>query len=556
MMITRRTVGIALISMLMLIGFALALVAAFFKVETGANATMLGGSRQSARLQDLKTLHEFCTFQLEKDRHWGISGGPAANGNWPNVLSWNEVTSVGPEGQYDGNLEGSGNTFSIYVLNNLDTNNVGPQGIPGRMVRARIIVRDNALQSGAEIYLHKAPIYDCSLLASETILVESDIDIDSVDPIHNKIRAIEGFDFPGFQLTAPISIGFRGGSSIPSTPSEATGTVWSKQDIKLNGVSLTDAENATGGRFVDFAARDYIPKLLNFSDFKSSSTPVPSAKYDFGNGHFEYFDGAVWQSIDDSAGNPIEFGYMREEYPLALPGATQVHFNADALPTYISGSPIRLASSGEPAFEHPIVFSPYTGLNIDLSSATVNIPPSAQVDLSGDFAIRGTGGVMPTINFGTVGGTGGYWTASQSGILTVDGNLSIEGTISGQGSVIANGNIEIFPQSVELGTDVDTELAIFAQSNVVFRSSSLPTPPGAGPTTSIRGLVYSGGHVLFEGANDDLKIEGALVAPSGKIELRNLNKTHLIYNPNYLDVVTDKPGDTKVDLETVSWRDI
>lgn len=553
-MTNKRRRGIALVSMLMLISFALALLAAFFTVETGAKDTIQGGSRRSARLQNLKTLHEFCKFQLEKDRQWGNSGGPAPTGNWANILSWNQVTSSGPEGRYDGKLSGSGNTFSIHVLNNLDTNEVGPEGIPGRMVRLRITVRDEVLESGAEIYLHKAPIYDCSLLASETILVESPIDIDSVDSVHNKIRAIGGFDFPAFQPT-PSSIEFRGGNSPPSTPNAATGTVWSKQAIGLNGTPLTDAENATGGRFVDFAARDYIPKLLNFSDFKTLETTVPAAKYHFGRGHFEYFDGATWQLINDSSGSPASFGYMREEYPLADPGSAQVHFNADSLPSPLSGQPIRLASTGESALEHPIHFSPYTGLDIDLSSASVNIAPSVQIELSGDFEISGSDSVMPIVRFGTVGGFGGYWTASQSGVLKVDGNLKIEGTIAGQGSVIVNGNIEIYPQSITLGTDVDTELAIFAQGNAVFISKELPSS-GLGPETSITGLVYSGGHVYYKGNKDDLKIEGALVAPSGSIELRNLNKIHLIYNPNYLDVVTDKPGDNKVDLETVSWRDI
>ena len=152
----------------------------------------------------------------------------------------------------------------------------------------------------------------------------------------------------------------------------------------------------------------------------------------------------------------------------------------------------------------------------------------------------------------------------------------MQGVITGQGSVVVEHQLVMEPLSVELATDEETELAIFAGGDVVFRifrpelydgeseegeegeSDSGPSeePELVEVTTVVRGLIYAGNDVIFEGQGDALKVEGALVAPKGKVDLQGLSELHMIYNPNYVDIVLDEPGDSGVEVETVSWREL
>jgi hypothetical protein len=73
------------------------------------------------------------------------------------------------------------------------------------------------------------------------------------------------------------------------------------------------------------------------------------------------------------------------------------------------------------------------------------------------------------------------------------------------------------------------------------------------------GLVYAENDFRFwdhqsTTARWDLKVEGALVAHSGRVNIANANRVEFVYNPAYLNHLLKNLAASRVKLETVCWR--
>lgn len=551
-MSNRKPNGMALITMLMVISFALLLLGSFFHAEKSALDVLRGADRQANRINGLETVFEFCRFQLEKDRSWGSPADGASTGEYAGVLEWQIKTTSGDSGLVEGKLSQSGLDFRVEVLNNIHSNDVGPEDVPGRTIRLRIFVSDQRERSGAEVYLHKAPLYDASMVASETIQVQADkINLNSVDPIHNRIRSLEGTTLPPFGASDPPVV-FRSNEVDSGRPPAVKGSVWSKGAIDIGSyVTLDEAEESTGGRFVENANKDYIPTQIEFQDLKPDPVGLPGGDYLFDTTRIEYYDGSNWILYDGgSEGDELDVLI----YSNSSSNKKEMYFSRDQLQDNVpDNAEVRIA--GDPqsvGYPEQDTFFLVSGMKVDLPQARITISSDAQVDLRGDTQISGNGDTVPVIQFGTPPEDSyGNWHAEDGGVIVIQGNLSLRGVITGQGSVICSSNINLAPTSLELATDTETELALFASGVISFKSlAAMPGP------AVIRGLVYSGADIIIEGQNDQLLLEGAMVAPDGNLDITGLSELEVIYNPAFLDIVLEDPEESGVDLDTVSWRSL
>jgi hypothetical protein len=139
-----------------------------------------------------------------------------------------------------------------------------------------------------------------------------------------------------------------------------------------------------------------------------------------------------------------------------------------------------------------------------------------------------------------------------SALELVDGSLNIYGAATGWGSIVSNKDIVLRLKNA-LSTDPDVGVAIFAGGNVQM----LHAVASFGVDTSgasFSGLIYSkGSFTIPDAKGQTLSVEGAVVAKTGGIEVKNAARVDFKYNPDYLyDIIQHVPG-TATRLEQVSF---
>ena len=185
------------------------------------------------------------------------------------------------------------------------------------------------------------------------------------------------------------------------------------------------------------------------------------------------------------------------------------------------------------------------------------LPKAAKVE-GGDFKVVADDHVLvPTISFGK---------DEKQGYLSAKGSITLEGYIKGGGKILSReGNINLYPNDVDVESDQRTELALFAKENVIIappknESATDETSEAGASHFYFRGLVYAGNNFTFETHKSykrKLSVEGAVVARNGKIRIESQVGVNLTYNPKYLDDFLEKKAlERKVQVEELSWRPI
>lgn len=192
--------------------------------------------------------------------------------------------------------------------------------------------------------------------------------------------------------------------------------------------------------------------------------------------------------------------------------------------------------------------------------------------------------------------------ANSSGVLMAEGRLHIQGDITGKGVVLAaGGDLSLEPGRLS-GSEGDTsaDFSLFSDRSISIkpppiledidsRASNLDgTIDAAGKSKAINvsehsinltGLIYAKDNVVIDlqdtktnkpslWGNDmeggkkslpyrKLRLEGAVVARTGKISVRHAQLLRLIYNPQYVDQLLPRDKLTsRCRFEVTSWREM
>lgn len=174
--------------------------------------------------------------------------------------------------------------------------------------------------------------------------------------------------------------------------------------------------------------------------------------------------------------------------------------------------------------------------------------------------------------------SGGWGTdkSDQRAYLEVEGDFSIDGKLDGVGNIVAHNNISFELNNGSIAADTKTDFALYAGKDITIKGSN------EHPDLKMLGLVYAKGSVILDFTDDAITpiapyisgpnkptlnqypassaaqkkghftIEGAVVAETGGMVVRGLNRANFIYNPDYLDNLFNVDEHT-MRLETISW---
>lgn len=604
----------ALIMVLMAVVLCMMMLGAF--LQANRNYTQLSRRGQSQDQVDdtTRSLFEFARSSLENNKSWGTPRSDDRNLAYGQDITTTEHRRDAPtdlEGRVTGVLA-NGLVFRMDVLNNLRTRNT-VDGVGGKCCRVKIALFENPSGlphglvlsdpqrfvpvGGARVTLRNASLYDSGIVASAGIdLHARKISLKSKDELSNQIRSNSHIwlpDVDGANLDFAFLRPTSGGGFEEYEPRGYKGTVWATGDIRLgedaatNPAKLAAATQATGGQFIPDAKTHYSIPQLSSDDFKVEGEVkhLSSGQYTFlkhwvswGPGDSDRAQIPMLARMTTSPDGGIvwgecEFYYIRGD---GIP-ATVLDQNIKLLAyNESSGTPIDgIAFQGQAAgdyFEIPDAYGGTTGLRARLADRRIDVAPNTTIEVDGDFVVNSADRVTSDswdrseepvqLNFGVpeLGDEG--W---NRGSIRAKGNVTIEGFVQGKGNIISDKTVSLQVNSVDVETDVDSDLAVYAKENVQIGASD---NSAGSDKVSFKGLVYAEKNFLFM-ADADLEIEGALVARSGWVNLiagngrpnettvdgitptRDLN---LIYNPDFLDSLLRPQALERSKVQLMAWR--
>ncbi len=575
-----RARGIALITVLLLTTVCLMLLGAFLVNHRSYITSFKGGQSRDAIGLTTRSLYEYCVFRLEESKSWAIAS-PSDNSLEVGELDIQEIRKEGPAFHLSGFDRANGTQFSVEVINNIEGLSIGHQGVPPRNCRLTIKVWRGGHRGGAQIFLRRAAFFDSSAIASESLNVNTQFFLlDSKDPIRNQIRSLGNMELGRLHNDGGTSrFFFR-----PDADSQnvSRGTVWARGDIALRdasaGVSdsLGAAAELTGAEWIEQGKTHYeIPKLTredltNTADRQALDIEPGTYMFTRSPVDVQFHAGGPWHELGPEVhmlehweGSPGEGGSVQEVQFLKanLIEAVQLATGLAVLPynTKLREHPEAEINSRYLVEDN---FEIQDGMRVNLLTKQIEIDADRNAQVNGDIEITtDQWDILPTLRFTSVES----W--DRRGSLSATGSIKIRGVVSGVGNLIAGDDLEIAPnfinQDVEEGSSPDdsdsqSNIALFAGNDVSIR------PPGGayGRQRNImfRGLVYAENNFTFDAGwsssygSQNLRIEGALVARSGSININNAQTTHLIYNPEYLEDLLQNWYDERAKVELIGWR--
>lgn len=595
--------GFALVATIGAVTLALLLLSAFLQSNRSFfTMTRLDQDRQACH-EALLSLSEYLRFKLEEERKWGKggwSGREQVKLSETRVLFDLEKLDVGKEfaGGHGlvGNrhLRGRGPEHDVDIhiafSNNLDENtgqkleaynaegDSGPENVPAKTCFIRMSARKGGHSEQAELALLRTAFFDSTLAASEgiDIVVEGYSDssdavvFNSRDPVRNQIRSGKDIRLPHHSL-----LGFRINESDPPPNS---GTIWSKEDVFLNGSKkaedILEAVESHNIEVVSQAKNHYnIPELtaddIELSDTEETPTSLTSMKYIFTQAEvfYEQPDGStnqlqlrVLKEVDPTTNVVKRFHYNRNDVN-AVDGTLQILPTIEEeglVPSDLYGVP---RGDDEFTVDDGKITVQMRGENYEedgeiqrgATEPRIVLPRTAKAD--GPFKVEADDwNLVPTISFGD---------NEKKGFLSADGDLALEGYLKGGGKIVSRtGSVRLFPNDVDVESDQRLDLAVFAKDDVLIappQNEGLFDESEYGSTEFyFRGLIYAGRNFDFrtrQGFNRRLTVEGAVVARNGRIRMESQAGARLIYNPKYLDDFLEKSVlERQVQVEELSWR--
>ena len=569
-----RTKGLALISVLMALSLCLMLLGAFLTTNRSYLRLFQGGKDRDTVRQAIGSAYEFCRFKIEEDKTWGGYFNDPQTYRFARLEVEELPPQAGSQGALlRGKLLDSGATFTVTVQNNLGQDSASAYGVPPRSCRFLIAGQAGRGQAAANVTVRGAAYFDSTVVASQGVSIFADeLMLESRDPIHNQIRSQSDMDLPplyhqdhgdGVRYQFRPDSGGNQGSK---------GTVWARGDLNLRRNPgeppdpniLALAGQLTDARFISRGRTHYeIPSLmLEDIDVRGNELVIDPGYYVFNKTSLEYQDaGGDWRQTAE------EFLVLERWSDKNSPDTIQDFYFMGAelegaVGTYGSVRVPDRGGDGVPKAEQGAdsTFAMQDGMNVSLSRQTLEIAADREVKVPGDFGFASIyqSEITPTLHFKdpAVNPDRPPNLPPDRGALTVAGDIDINGYVVGSGNLLAERDVLLRPNEADVDAGTVDDLAIFAGRDVVIE----PASGVSADNIHFKGLVYAERNFDFSARRvgqthvQTLTIEGALVARTGSVFIRNSQKTHLIYNPDYLDDLLKQRDDNRTQVELVVWQ--
>ena len=521
------------------------LLGAFMQIHRGQFAMMSNSGDREAFLRTVMSANDYCVYRLEFDQTWGSA--PFSGAVDTEVNPEMTVEELSGLSRISGTIPLLNSSFEVDISN--DLSNTSPSS---RLVTLNIRSTVNGTQRSIETTLRPAPVYDSGITAGGGISVSaSDWTVASRDPYRNLVRARGQIRAPDYD-----NIHFVSRKNANNDDGSDDGMFWARADINFlrGGLprSVTDplvmqgAMASTGGRFIPNSGID-----TTVHNLQATQVITPGNNMVLAAGEYRFTDVSVsYQRYQKVSSNPDEYDWVNHTGSVPILGryvgsTVQEYWYT---PSSLSGTVQGISFGSLPGVPHSQpshTFDMDVGAPVSVTLDTPSTTPrftvvdDGSLTVDGDFKVTSTGDT-PVV---TLSGNEGD---SQVKAL---GDVEIEGTVSGNGIIMSqNGNVRMSIASAN-ATANTLGVSVFAGDDII-----IDTPVGSGDLI-FNGLMFARDSFTFNGHSQNLRVDGAVVARNGDINLTTNGTVDLTYNPDFLEVLLEKlPGD-RTKLETLTWKE-
>lgn len=560
--------GMALLMVLMLTFLLAVLVGAFFQVHQSNFATLGAGQGRSEAMLAAESGMAYARYKLEHDQTWAASD---FTGTSETLGSWKMDTVAGTRTLRGNVLDGvgqpAGTRFEIEVLNNLGAASASPGGVvPKDAVKLRAMGFSRNFKAGIEVVLLGEPLYDSAASCNGKMDMSQNRSwvIKSLDEVRNWVRSNDDIYTPDV-LGDPGNRAMRFYGADESTPHKAKGLAWSRKDVysgtssMVSGSQFAAMNLAVDGRMAPRSTLNndiYDLKLTDLKVDPSNLTVVPPGRF----------------VLTESAAIPV---VEHTRYVLGFPVGT---YNADDPPVGIRTLTFYPEGGGSPTVHYPAselarVASEHPGTVVSVTPPaggtvagdTVNLAPgfdfsfsrleftfddAKQYQVNGNFAVGyeapPTTPQLPEVSPDII--LMDPASPEAPAFLNVTHSFTVDGTLKGRGALAAQGDIFMRAET-DLAASVDSPLVVWGGNDINIDASGRDR-------IKFSGLVYAKRDFNIVSASplESVRLQGALVAREGKINVANTDKVDMTYDPSYLEALTRGLPSGRRRLKQMSWR--
>jgi len=509
----------ALFLVLVVTTLLLFLTGAFLCVNR-SNMALMGSfiSRASGMQACLSGLN-YAWIRLESDKYWAKAVFPRGTRVYHHPANGTPVMQIreigdGAEARnniVEGEVLGTGATFSIRMINNLDGRSpLMADRVPAYAVRLQISGVSGPATRRMEAILRLSHFVDASAVCSEDMTVRFDDEsanprwvIRSRDPLQNLVRSNKNIFGPDAINRNQVLFVPHEGVRAKDPP---YGVAWARKNISLAGLSLTDPKNGAQ-RIATAQARShglFKPEgnqPYRIPDLNPRGIDLPDARVNLGAGKYVFANVSVQQQKEVTVEEPPRSGNFVNKWVDAgssvVPALKRVAGNVKDL-WYLEPSPgsgLRTVGYSIGAENYHPVTDDFFAIKdgevdaayVDLTSHTFGLPRNFTVHVDGGFELSSDKyGTTPMLFLGCQ--LTSYQLGDTPGALAVKGgDVKIRGTVSGYGSMIADeGSIDRYAKSA-LSPSPDRGIAVFAGSGIQI----VADPNARDASTNLGGMLAS-----------------------------------------------------------------
>lgn len=294
--------AVALATAMVVCLLMLMLTGALIQTQSGAFAVAQSSDARVRARAACQSVYDFCLYQIEHDRTWGVGGFPTLESVDPNrtdpggtvsLSSRVEIRKVTPgTNKFEGYLSELGTSFEVEVVNGLTSPGTIGQGVlstPPEHVRFSIAAWEGDGGAGSrsrqqvDCLLRLAPLFDASVLSRGDVSMDAkQVIFASKDRFRNEIRGEGKVNMPGLTDGSTLFVEHdaevtRENSDVSLMKKDQTGLLWAGGQIQQNGADvqldaseMAQAARASGGRLVDNATN-----RADIYDLKPENIPQP-----------------------------------------------------------------------------------------------------------------------------------------------------------------------------------------------------------------------------------------------------------------------------------------
>jgi len=573
--------GIALISVMMVMGVLLMMTISFIQVNRDNIAQVNSSEKRDRAQAACAAVYNYVLYRLEHDKTFGTA--PFSGEKDTIAAPEMRVTEVAASNRLEGEIPALQATFTATLSNNLNVDATSVTGVPAHSALLEVTCDSNGIQRSVETLIRVAPLFDSSALSRGSMNIEANsFRVRSRDKYRNLVRSEGEVRVPSVLSGTPRTRFLEPESNV----TDSKGMIWAKDKIFAGGDDiagdLLDANSNSGGRFVPEAKQHFQIHDLQASDIQlpTSTIPVRAGEYRFtmatatikavsahhyeeGSWPFEHREDAEtpWETTQlihvmeyyEKPGQPSPTRVFRSNTRLDDIKPPDLRGTIDS--TTVTDVQIVYDTPGANSAAVPVIandtvyIDEVEGSNkvaVDLLNQRIVLPPGETVSANGDFKVTTDLGEPPFIELGS--------TSSDRAAIVADGTINLEaGVTGGFGTLVAkSGDLLLRPEGT-LAVDVTSNgydgLVAYAGQDVILKN-----PSDSGRWT-FNGLVYASRNFKFDANNADTRLEGTLVARDGNIDFLRAGDVDFVYNPDYLDAMLKGLPENRVELERVYWKE-